>query len=1209
MSSSRGISDFTSPSHDLGNSVLSIPQPAIRSTHLAPRDASKFLSGMSNASRRSDVSYMTCDSSTGLDDFTRRPSEFSERWPPEKSLRTILSNGSHLSMSESHLPGPWSPSDARSSAQKALVSVLRWGRVVSHESVMARAAEQTEEQVRRRASREAQRTVREGSRLLLASTALYGVGRLIELLLRGFNGGQECPWLWRGGEAPLGEARALASLAAEACTVLAGCLLAAKGLRRPSLRAYHGVLLALGLYVVAFPLLPTEPSCDDQWQYLQCAAGTDFWRADMYGCGPQGLTSSVMVMAVVCMSPHIVPELGPMLLFVVLFVTGYLVASFTYLYATELGYYTWVDILVAIVLLTAATVMAAHRKYRMSVEQQYLDLLHHQDSQATRKLLDLLQDFLPDHIIARMLREPSAITAEQIPKASVLFLVVSDFEGHMSRRTPDQLLDFLNTLFGKIDRICFDCQVTKIETVGEEYVAAVGVKPEDYRLGVEKHREVLARLIVAALVMSTSVGTEEQADPGGPLMGVQFRMGLHTGPVVAGVIGQKLPRFRLFGDTMNTAARMMQKGVDGELQFGEETRACMPSWARHRFRGKVEMKGKGQVDAYILDRLGEDTRGEAWEQIRRYGLRKSRRSSLGGVMPLYSLGSDDTGQAGQVTDCAGACRGARTWTCAAWGAWSGRLRRCLVNFARCSLSGGDEGDVEWLQEFYYFRIASHLGRRSDRLAVVMVVLTAAEALAAELLQPLMGDVFGVRQTWVFLALRAALLVLIFRWRLVAQNKDWVLLAPRAAELWRLAHACVFLTLQLTAYAVLVVPLADELGLDLSASQARERLGRKLLRIPLWQLMFLLWYGVNVMDLQLRLRPTTCFVAFSLLAPLLLSAAIPAVRSLASAVQLTSMFIMGMAAIQIADIDEKQDRYRFKAERQVKSAQHRMDSILSQLVPPLVADELSRRQSSWSTDLLHQSLECSHSYQKATIACSDLVGFTALASTRTAAEVVAMVTDLFGRFDWLSDFYRICKIETVGDAYIAGQAARPLTSIYRPISVVVFGVEIIEAVNSWSRETGIPLECRVGVHTGECIGGVVGKEMKRYHLFGQLLSVLELLESTAPTGQVHLSRACQLAVEEQASEEGLGGEVVVCSPRLEPVLNTSKGDPVMYQDIGGGPTFVVQRCTPELYDHEANFERVKLNMSSTHRSLHSARTHTQLEACTTCAAPSDRTMSI
>ncbi|CAK0853222.1 unnamed protein product [Prorocentrum cordatum] len=1088
---------------------------------------------------RSDVSYMTCDSSTGLDDFTRRPSEFSERWPPEKSLRTILSNGSHLSMSESHLPGPWSPSDARSSAQKALVSVLRWGRVVSHESVMARAAEQTEEQVRRRASREAQRTVREGSRLLLASTALYG--------------------------APLGEARALASLAAEACTVLAGCLLAAKGLRRPSLRAYHGVLLALGLYVVAFPLLPTEPSCDDQWLFLQCARGNRWWRADMQGCGPQGLSSSVMGITVICMSPHIVPELKAMLLFVALFVAGYLTASAIYLYATELGYYSWVDILVAIILLGAATVIAAYRKYKMEVQRQYMDLLYHRKAHTTKKLLDLLQDFLPDHIIVRMLKEPSATTAEQIPKASVLFLLISGFEGHMNQRTPDQLLDFLNIIFGKIDRICFDCQVTKIETVGEEYVAAVGVKPQDRSKEGDMHEDALNRLIVAAQAIFMS----QEGDMGEPLTSVQFRMGMHTGPVVAGVVGQKLPRFRLFGDTMNTAARMMQKGVDGELQFGEETRACMPSWARYRSRGKVDMKGKGQVETYLLDRLSEGSAGDVWENIRSYKLRKARRGSLDSIISLSSHGSDSEDersaeQEDPVTGRISAC----TWI---WGARLKRLERLLVKAVRGDPRGGDASDIEWLQEFYYFRIASHLGRRSDRLAIVFTVLTAAEALAAELLQPRMGVVFGVRRIWMFLAMRAVLLALIFRWRAVAQNKDWILASPNTAALWRLAHACALLTLQFAAYALLVVPLVDELSLDLSASHARDKLRREPLRIPLWQLMFLLWYGTSVMDLQLRQGPTVCFVAFSLGVPLVLAAAFPAARNLASAVQLVSMLIS------------------------VKVAQQRMDSILSQLMPPLVAIDLSRRPSSTSANILHQRVGCSHYYRQATIACSDLVGFTALASARSATEVVELISDLFGRFDRLSDIYRICKIETVGDAYIAGQAAQPLTLVYRPISVVIFAVEIVEAVRSWSSERDIPLDCRVGVHTGECVGGVVGVEMKRYHLFGHLLSTLELLESTAPTGQVHLSSTCQRALEEQASVEGLCDEVVACSSRMEPVLRTSKGEEVPYKDVGGAPTFVVQRCSPELYDPQAGAAADASASTGTAFSLHSPGARTPLGA--------------
>jgi len=1131
-----------------------------------------------------DDSYLSFSQSGGGPQELSRPmaeeersysrSSFGERTVSNQPSRDPRDNMHNMHFSE------------RCSAQQVLVSAMRWGRVVSHESVMARAEEQSEAKLRRQAQRQILEAVKQSSRLLLVAVVIYGSGRLFELVLRSLN---SCPWLWRDGKQPQGSYTALASLTAEGLVVFVGFLAALMGIRRPCPRRHYFVLLVVGLYMVALPLFPTEPSCDDRWRYQQCTMGKDLLRPYQQGCGPQGLTASVANLALICTSPHIVPELRHLLLFVALDMAGYVAASVIYLYVAGLGYYTWVDIMVATLLIAVAIVMAAYTKYRMRARQKYMNLLYQRKAHASMKLLDLLQDFLPDHIITQMLKNPNAISAEQIPKASVLFVVISDFHGHMSRRSPDQLLDFLNTLFRKIDRICFDCQVTKIETVGEEYVAAVGVKPQDRSKEGDMHEDALNRLIVAAQAIFMS----QEGDMGEPLTSVQFRMGMHTGPVVAGVVGQKLPRFRLFGDTMNTAARMMQKGVDGELQFGEETRACMPSWARYRSRGKVDMKGKGQVETYLLDRLSEGSAGDVWENIRSYKLRKARRGSLDSIISLSSHGSDSEDersaeQEDPVTGRISAC----TWI---WGARLKRLERLLVKAVRGDPRGGDASDIEWLQEFYYFRIASHLGRRSDRLAIVFTVLTAAEALAAELLQPRMGVVFGVRRIWMFLAMRAVLLALIFRWRAVAQNKDWILASPNTAALWRLAHACALLTLQFAAYALLVVPLVDELSLDLSASHARDKLRREPLRIPLWQLMFLLWYGTSVMDLQLRQGPTVCFVAFSLGVPLVLAAAFPAARNLASAVQLVSMLIMGLVGIHIAGVDEAQDRERYKAESQVKVAQQRMDSILSQLMPPLVAIDLSRRPSSTSANILHQRVGCSHYYRQATIACSDLVGFTALASARSATEVVELISDLFGRFDRLSDIYRICKIETVGDAYIAGQAAQPLTLVYRPISVVIFAVEIVEAVRSWSSERDIPLDCRVGVHTGECVGGVVGVEMKRYHLFGHLLSTLELLESTAPTGQVHLSSTCQRALEEQASVEGLCDEVVACSSRMEPVLRTSKGEEVPYKDVGGAPTFVVQRCSPELYDPQAGAAADASASTGTAFSLHSPGARTPLGA--------------
>ena len=110
----------------------------------------------------------------------------------------------------------------------------------------------------------------------------------------------------------------------------------------------------------------------------------------------------------------------------------------------------------------------------------------------------------------------------------------------------------------EIDVVCATHGVTKIETVGEEYVCGVGVSPtdqdEDHLTG---HVGCLNRLL--------QVAWELQNLPRNHLSSL-VKMGIHTGPVVAGVVGKRLPRFRLFGDTMNTAARMMQKGLPGEAR-------------------------------------------------------------------------------------------------------------------------------------------------------------------------------------------------------------------------------------------------------------------------------------------------------------------------------------------------------------------------------------------------------------------------------------------------------------------------------------------------------------------------------------------------------------------------------------------------------------------------------------------------------------------
>merc|ERR1711976_865181 len=93
----------------------------------------------------------------------------------------------------------------------------------------------------------------------------------------------------------------------------------------------------------------------------------------------------------------------------------------------------------------------------------------------------------------------------------------------------------------------------------------------------------------------------------------------------------------------------------------------------------------------------------------------------------------------------------------------------------------------------------------------------------------------------------------------------------------------------------------------------------------------------------------------------------------------------------------------------------------------------------------------HKYGCATIAQSDLVGFTKLASKRKPSEVVEFISELFGQFDALTDIHGVYKVETVGDAYIAGQADFPLTEQNKPHKVVAFGLEMVAKCQEWAEK--------------------------------------------------------------------------------------------------------------------------------------------------------------
>jgi class 3 adenylate cyclase len=257
---------------------------------------------------------------------------------------------------------------------------------------------------------------------------------------------------------------------------------------------------------------------------------------------------------------------------------------------------------------------------------------------------------------------------------------------------------------------------------------------------------------------------------------------------------------------------------------------------------------------------------------------------------------------------------------------------------------------------------------------------------------------------------------------------------------------------------------------------------------------------------------------------------------------------------VAHDEEQSSRLRYKALKAVELTQDRIDRILRTLMPPLVVQGMRPGEP-------HQS----HHYKLATVAQSDLCGFTKLASSKSPAEVIGFISDLFGLFDCLTDVHKVYKIETAGDAYIAGMANQPLTEHNSPFSVLLFGLDMVVKTNQWARQLGVDVTCRVGVHHGECTGGIVGNDMQRYHLFGELLTSLDILESTSVEGRVQVSLKAKEAVEAQlaltnpdfqAPTADLLRRLVIFDRRADPQLVTSKGETHEYNKVGG-ITFLVR----------------------------------------------------
>ena len=204
----------------------------------------------------------------------------------------------------------------------------------------------------------------------------------------------------------------------------------------------------------------------------------------------------------------------------------------------------------------------------------------------------LLHNIMPPAVAERLKENPEVI-ADSHKQVTILFADIVGFTEMSSRSSPEALVTLLNDIFSRFDALVEADGLEKIKTIGDAYMVVAGLPASR-----DDHAQAIARLSLAMVAAAADVARET----GEPL---EIRVGIHSGAVVAGVIGQRKFAYDIWGDTVNVAARMESHELAGRVQISADTADLLDGDFDVEARGEIEIKGKGMMTAYLLN--GEAT--------------------------------------------------------------------------------------------------------------------------------------------------------------------------------------------------------------------------------------------------------------------------------------------------------------------------------------------------------------------------------------------------------------------------------------------------------------------------------------------------------------------------------------------------------------------------------------------------------------------------
>ena len=697
----------------------------------------------------------------------------------------------------------------------------------------------------------------------------------------------------------------------------------------------------------------------------------------------------------------------------------------------------------SVALVVCVTVSSAISSYFLdSLNREKFRLLTNKENDL-EKVDNVLKYLLPE-IVRDRVKDGQRFIADVQPNVHIVFCEICRFDQMVKDYEAVEVTAMLNTIYEKFDEICEVCGVTKVETVGKVYMACVGVK--------ERHRvfdhlqltniSQAQRVLYFAFELIAAIEHIRLAD-GEP---VRIKVGIHSGKVIAGVVGFHKPQFSLVGDTVNTASRMCSTAEEeNSIQISSVTYELVKDTYGVQFDHKVkEIKGKGKMDVYV-----------AWKDI---GSRSFR-----GDMEAPDI-SPQMQQAQR----------------------SPALPRGLSIARRNSVfEGSNPGKKQPTDKKRCFPIKILSPKFTPEILILRKPL-AITGFSLIFLLTLINTVLDVVQyeenshPWECVALTTAL-------------------ACEIAVI--LVLVCVAFTQKWAAWVTLAL-----LALS-SASVFGELFYAKRAEMSSLQgiLILLVLAAIHFTGLRsLQLLPCILTVTlFTVVTYQTLEYGEDSYFRLACTLGELALFI-----VYVLYRDARLEKF-FELKQNVTAEIEKTDSLLRNLVPMHILEHMKLEQA--ITDHL----------ESATLLVADIVGFTSWSNDREPSEVIEMLSNLFSEFDQLCLVHNVYKVYTIGDCYIAmgywdkdgrRDPGRECRNIVRMASDLK---KVIDQVND---DYFTDLNMRIGIHTGEIIGAMVGTNIVRYDIYGRDVLIAFKMEANSKPGEINLSAVSRAWLEEVAPGE-------------------------------------------------------------------------------------------